>query len=97
MTESGLGLRRSDPERAPKPGSQDPSALPTSLPRGGTNLDAKDVLAWVASEQGPLRRLALQQIGAHGHLPARHVGPEAFTDPPEGQVSALGAAGDTHM
>ena len=71
-----------------------PSRLP---PSGNTHLDAKDILALVASEQSPLGRLALQQVGAHGHLPTRHVGPEALTDPPEGQVPALGAAGgDAH-
>lgn len=68
---------------------------PSPRPRLGTNLNPEDVLALMAFEQGPLGRLALQQVGAHGHLATRHVRPEAFTDPPEGQVPTLGRGAHT--
>lgn len=84
----GLGGDPGEPD--PAPDTWQPRAPPPSLPRGATNLDAKDILAGVAFEQGPLRRLALQQVGAHSHLPAGHVRPEALTDPAEGQVATLG-------
>ena len=74
--------------------AESPSSLAPSLPRGCTDLDTEDILAGVAFEQGPLRRLALQQVDAHSHLPARHIRPKALTDPPEGQVPALATAGD---
>lgn len=90
MTEPGLMAKRTDPEPC-----SESSSLSICLPLGGTNLDTKDVLTLVAFEQGPLRCLALQQVGADGHLPTRHVGPKALTDPSEGQVPTLGVAGDT--
>lgn len=94
-TEPALGAKREDPK--PCSESWQPKAPPpsSSLPLGGTNLDTKDILTRVAFEQGPLGCLALQQVGADGHLPTRHVGPKTFTDPPEGQVPTLGTAG-TH-
>lgn len=75
---------------------ESPFSLSFSLPYGSTNLDTKDVLTRVAFEQGPLGRLALQQVGANSHLPTRHVSPVALTDSPERQVPTLVAVGDTN-
>lgn len=65
--------------------------------KGTLKLNPEDVLALMAFEQGPLGRLALQQVGAHGHLATRHVRPEAFTDPPEGQVPTRGERGQVQL
>lgn len=51
------------------------------------HLNAKEVLAGVSPEQGPLGGLPLQQVEAHGHLAARDVGPQALEDAAEGQVA----------
>ena len=96
VTEPGLGSRRANPEPCSRPWQlKAASSLSSSLPQGSTNLDTKDVLTVVAFEQGPLRRLALQQVGADGHLPTCHVSPKTLTDSPEGQVPTLGAVGNT--
>lgn len=76
--------------------AKSPSSLHSSLPRDHTNLHTKDVLTLVAFEQGPLRCLALQQVGANGHLPTCHVSPKALTNSPEGQVPTLEEGGDTN-
>lgn len=38
-------------------------------------------------EERPFGRLALQQVGTHGHLPTRNVSAEAFAYTTERQVS----------
>lgn len=62
-------------------------------PRHCPDLHAKNVFALMPLEEGPLRRLALQQIGAHGHLTARDVSSEALADAAEGEVPALREGG----
>lgn len=59
-----------------------------------TDLHPENVLGVVAFEQSPLGGLALQQVGAHGHLPTGDICPKAFADPSEREVAALaGTAG----
>lgn len=61
---------------------------------GNTHLHPEDVLGVVAFEQSPLGGLALEQVGAHSHLPTGDICPETFADPSEREVSTLpGTAG----
>lgn len=54
-----------------------------------TNLHSEEVLALVSLEKRPFWRLALQQVGAHGHLTTRDVGTKAFAYTSERQVPTL--------
>lgn len=61
---------------------------------GNTHLHPEDVLGVVAFEQSPLGGLALQQVGAHCHLPTGDICSKTFADPSEREVSTLpGTAG----
>lgn len=52
-------------------------------------LHAKNIFAFMPLEQGPLRLLALQKVGAHGHLSTGDVRSKALAHATEGQVSTL--------
>lgn len=49
----------------------------------GCYLNTKEIFSFVPLQQGPLRLLALQQVRAHGHLPAGDVSTEALAHTPE--------------
>lgn len=55
-----------------------------------THLHPKNVFSVVAFEESPLRGLALQQVGAHSHLPTGDISSKALADPSEREVPTLG-------
>ena len=72
---------------------QAPPSQMLHQPDAPPHLDAKHVLAGVALEQRPLAGLALQQVGGHRHLAARHLAAKVLAQAPERQVAHLRGAG----
>lgn len=53
------------------------------------HLDTKDIFTFVPLQEGPLWLLPLQQVCAHGHLPAGDVRSKALAHTTERQISTL--------
>lgn len=49
----------------------------------------------MAFKESPLGGLALEQVGAHSHLSAGDIRPEALADPSEREVTTLGETAET--
>lgn len=59
------------------------------IDKQGPDLHSKEVLTLVPFQEGPLRRLALEKVSAHGHLPTSNVSTKPLADTSEREIPTL--------